>query len=218
MQLTSHTIKEGRAIPAINALGVRAEGFNAMFVPVPLPAGAQPGPNRSPHLVWSGEPSGTQSYVITCVDEDALTAPSERDQPGSTVPYSAPRSEFVHWVLADVPAMLHEMREGADADGLTPHGKPPGKTAHGIRGLNDYTRRFQDDEQLSGEYAGYDGPWPPINDERAHRYVFTVYALDVPSLGLSEPFTLSDVRQAMEGHVLDEASLHAYYAIYDEAH
>ena len=117
----------------------------------------------------------------------------------------------------DIPATVSELREGADADGMTPRGKPPGKTDHGVRGLNDYTGWFKGDAQLEGNYAGYDGPWPPFNDERRHHYVFTVYALDVPSLGLSGPFTLADAKRAMQGHVLAEASLKTTYALYEKA-
>ena len=32
---------------------------------------------------------------------------------------------------------------------------------------------------MFGDYYGYDGPCPPWNDELVHRYVFTLYALDV---------------------------------------
>ena len=42
---------------------------------------------------------------------------------------------------------------------------------------------------MSGDYFGYDGPCPPWNDALVHRYVFTLYALDVATLGLQGPFT-----------------------------
>lgn len=205
MQLTSKTLVDGKAIPAINAMGVPAAG------------GAQPGPNRSPHLAWSEVPDNARSFVITCVDIDVPTKPDDVNKPGRLVPYDLPRAEFTHWLLVDVPANTSELREGADADGLTPRGKAPGKVAHGLRGLNDYTGWFASDEQMAGQYAGYDGPWPPFNDERVHRYVFTVYALDIPTLGLSGAFGLADAKRAMDGHVLAEASLTGKYAIYQNA-
>ena len=40
---------------------------------------------------------------------------------------------------------------------------------------------FASDKDMAGDYHGYDGPCPPWNDEIPHRYVFTVYALDVAS-------------------------------------
>jgi Raf kinase inhibitor-like YbhB/YbcL family protein len=217
MQLQSQTFRDGDTIPARCALGVPAIAFDAMGVPVPIPAGAQPGPNRSPQLTWTDAPSGTQSFMITCIDRDAPAVLDDVDQSGRTVPYSLPRTEFVHWLLVDIPASISELREGQDADGLTPHGKAPRSLAHGVRGLNDFSVRFRDDPQLEGQYAGYDGPWPPNNDERVHHYIFTVYALDVPTLDLSGAFTLVDARCAMEGHILAESSLHGSYAIYDEA-
>jgi Raf kinase inhibitor-like YbhB/YbcL family protein len=128
-----------------------------------------------------------------------------------------PRADFVHWVLVDIPATTSELREGLDSDGMTPRGKAPGKTDHGVRGLNDYTGWFKGDEQLEGQYAGYDGPWPPFNDERRHHYTFTVYALDVPSLQLPAAFTYADVKRAIQGHVLAEAKIRASYAIYERA-
>ena len=37
---------------------------------------------------------------------------------------------------------------------------------------------------MAGNYFGYDGPCPPWNDAIPHRYVFTLFALDVPRLGV----------------------------------
>jgi Raf kinase inhibitor-like YbhB/YbcL family protein len=205
VQLTSQSLIEGKPIPADNAMGV------------PSGDAAKPGKNRSPHLAWSGAPSGTRSYAITCVDLDAPTKPDDVNKPGRTVPYDLPRAQFVHWVLVDVPASTTELREAIDSDGMTARGKPAGKTDHGVRGLNDYTGWFAGDPELKGKYAGYDGPWPPFNDERRHRYVFTVYALDVPSLGLTGEFGLAEAKRAMEKHILASASITGTYAIYAKA-
>ena len=50
----------------------------------------------------------------------------------------------------------------------------------GLRhGINSYTAWFAGDAEMSGEYFGYDGPFPPWNDRRTHNYTFTIYALDV---------------------------------------
>ena len=47
------------------------------------------------------------------------------------------------------------------------------------RNRADYTGWFADDPQMSGQYFGYDGPFPPFNDSLVHHYVFTLYALNV---------------------------------------
>jgi hypothetical protein len=66
---------------------------------------------------------------------------------------------------------------------------------------------------MRGDYGGYDGPWPPSNDERLHHYVFTVYALDAATLDVGSRFTGSDAIAAMKGHVLAQASITATYAL-----
>jgi len=59
----------------------------------------------------------------------------------------------------------------------------------------------------------YDGPCPPWNDEIVHRYVFTVYALDIEKLPLTGRFGGPEVRAAIAGHVLDQASLTGTYTL-----
>jgi phosphatidylethanolamine-binding protein (PEBP) family uncharacterized protein len=88
-----------------------------------------------------------------------------------------------------------------------------GPTAHGVRGRNDYTAWFAGDPDMEGTYGGYDGPCPPWNDELPHRYIFTLYALDVPRLDLSGIFNGTDVMAAMTGRVLDRASVTGRYTL-----
>src|SRR3546814_17613904 len=59
---------------------------------------------------------------------------------------------------------------------------------------------------MNGDYFGYDGPCPPWNDSIAHRYVFTVYALDVAELPFEGRFNGGDAIKAIQGHVLAQAS------------
>ena len=91
---------------------------------------------------------------------------------------------------------------GEDSSHVTARGKSPGKTDHGFRGINNYTDWFAGDADMKGDYGGYDGPCPPWNDEIIHHYHFTVYALDVPTLGLKGNFGGPEALAAMEGHVL----------------
>jgi Raf kinase inhibitor-like YbhB/YbcL family protein len=87
-------------------------------------------------------------------------------------------------------------------------------TAGGLRhGLNDYTGWFAGDADMKGDYFGYDGPCPPWNDSIVHHYVFTVYALDIERVPVEGKFTGAEVRAAIQGHVLAEASITGTYTL-----
>jgi len=174
--------------------------------------------NRNPHLAWDDPPEGTRSFALLCVDPDAPSVGDDVNQEGRTVPVDLPRAPFYHWVLADLPAALRVITEGAHAEGVTARGKAPGPSPEGGRhGLNDYTGWFKGHPQMEGLYAGYDGPGPPWNDERVHGYHFQLYALDRPTLGLTGAFTGADALRAMSGHVLATAELVGLYAINPDA-
>ena len=193
---------DGDAIPGAYAFCVPAASGHVTLAP-----------NRNPRVSWSGAPPRTRSYALLCVDADAPTVPDNVNKEGVTVPASLPRADFSHWVLVDIPPTVTEIAEGADADGVVARGKPLGNTAYGVRGRNDYTGWFAGDADMAGTYGGYDGPCPPWNDERVHRYTFTIYALDVDSLGLSGDFGLAEVRDAITGHVLAAASQSGTYTL-----
>lgn len=201
LQLRSDSFQDGQPIPARFA-------FGRIDSPVAL------SDNLTPHLAWSGAPAATRSFVLTCIDSDVPTRADDVNQPGRTVPAELPRAEFVHWLMADIPAECGELGEGACGEGVVPHGKrepfgPPGST----QGLNDYTGWFAGDAAMAGNYLGYDGPCPPWNDERVHHYHFRLHALDTARLGLAPGFTLAQLREAMAGHVLAEAALTGTYTL-----
>jgi Raf kinase inhibitor-like YbhB/YbcL family protein len=56
--------------------------------------------------------------------------------------------------------------------------------------------------------VGYGGPAPP---DKRHTYVFKLYALD-SMLDLSSESTKADVEKAMEGHIIEQATLTGTYA------
>lgn len=172
------------------------------------------GSNRNPHLRWSDAPSGTQSFVLICHDPDVPSRGDDVNQEGRTVSASLQRVDFFHWVLIDLPATISEVHAGEFSAAVTAHGKSGPQAPYGGRhGINDYTGWFASDPDMRGDYYGYDGPCPPWNDELLHRYVFTVYALDVKQLPLEGKFTGSQVREAMRGHILAETAITGLYTL-----
>ncbi|MGO3890620.1 MAG: YbhB/YbcL family Raf kinase inhibitor-like protein [Paenalcaligenes sp.] len=170
--------------------------------------------NANPHLAWEDVPEGTRSFLILCVDPDVPAVLDDFNQPGKEVAADTPRTDFYHWVLVDIPADSHEVAEGAYSDRVTPRGKAGPLAPGGTRqGLNDYSKFFAHDRDMSGDYFGYDGPCPPWNDALPHRYIFTVYALDIEELPLEGKFGGAEAKVAMQGHILAQASLTGTYTL-----
>ncbi|MDQ2819061.1 MAG: YbhB/YbcL family Raf kinase inhibitor-like protein [Pseudomonadota bacterium] len=178
--------------------------------------------NRNPHLAWDDVPHGTESLVLLCHDPDVPAVETDVNQPGRTVALNAARVTFYHWSLVDIPVALKSLGEGCFSEGVTPQGKTgplvpimvKNGTEHQLRqGLNDFTGWFAGNPDMAGEYYGYDGPFPPWNDERVHSYLFTLYALDIPRFPLEGRFTGAEARLAINGHILDEARLFGNYAL-----
>jgi len=98
-------------------------------------------------------------------------------------------SGWWHWVVVNIPADVNKIASGAS-------GKAMPKGA--IEIANDYGT------------AAFGGACPPKGD-KPHRYVFTVYALDVPKLDL-KPDTNDPVAGFMiNTHTITKASVMAYY-------
>ncbi|MDP9397295.1 MAG: YbhB/YbcL family Raf kinase inhibitor-like protein [Actinomycetota bacterium] len=203
LSVQSASWNQGDLIPEAYAFGALTEAG-------PAPAGG----NRSPHLRWSDPPAGTRSYAVLVIDPDVPVDTSDVGVEGRTIADDRERRDFAHLVLVDLPPSVTEISEGALSEGITAGGTPPGPTPVGGRtGVNDYTDFFAGHPQLGGTYGGYDGPFPPPNDERVHEYFFTVFALDVPSLELEGDFDLAVARRAMEGHILETAEWRGLYTL-----
>ena len=203
MHLTSTSFADGQKIP----------GNFSFCIPDPAHHVCL-GKNKNPQLAWSGAPSGTQSFVLICHDPDVPSQGDDVNQEGRTIPASLPRVDFFHWVLIDLPATVDSLKEGEFSSDITPRGKSGPQAAHGSRqGINNYTDWFAGDNDMRGDYYGYDGPCPPWNDEIVHHYVFTVYALDIEKLPLEGKFGGPEVRAALQGHVLAEARLTGTYTL-----
>ena len=195
------------------ANGARIAGDQAFCLPDPTHHVCL-GKNCNPQLSWHDAPTGTRSFVILCHDPDVPSQGDDVNQEGRTVPATLPRVDFFHWVLIDLPAGISTIAEGEFSSTVTPRGKPGPQAAHGARqGINNYTDWFAGDHDMRGDYYGYDGPCPPWNDEIIHRYIFTVYALDIEKLPLTSKFGGPEVRSAMTGHILAEASLYGTYTL-----
>ena len=142
------------------------------------------GANLSPPLEWSGVPDGTQSLALVVDDPDS-------QPPG-----------FVHWVIYNIPPASTGLPEGVPAEATLPDGTR--------QGANDFALFADEGQTFPGgapiSRIGYDGPCPPA----AHRYVFTLYALDA-ALDLAAEATKADLLTAIEGHVLGEAELTGVY-------
>ena len=198
MRIHSDSFANGNPIPAEYAMG-QPDGF----------AG-----NRNPHLAWDEAPAGTRSFALLCIDPDAPTVPETVGRDDLEIPVEQPRADFIHWAMIDIASDVRLIEAGSCSDGITPKGKrnPPGP-AGARQGLNDYTGWFAGDAQMGGDYYGYDGPYPPFNDLRTHRYFFRLFALDVEKLEVAERFAAADVLRAMQGHVLGEALVHGTYSL-----
>ena len=79
-----------------------------------------------------------------------------------------------------------------------------------FQGVNSYTDFLAGDPDMEGTYGGYDGPFPPWNDERLHHYHFVVYALDA-DLDLKPGLNRAELLAAIQGHVVGQGELVAVY-------
>jgi Raf kinase inhibitor-like YbhB/YbcL family protein len=202
MELRSNSFDHNGPIRGENAFCVQAEQGHVGLAP-----------NKSPHVAWGGVPEGTRSFAIVCHDPDVPSVGDDVNQEDRVVPAGLSRVDFYHWVLVDISRETTELREGADSDGVVAGGKKAGPTKNGVRGINNYTDWFSGDAEMGGDYGGFDGPCPPWNDELLHHYHFTVYALDIDSLGLEGRFGGTEALAAMEGHVLDKATIVGTYTL-----
>lgn len=121
------------------------------------------GENISPQLLWSDFPSETKSFALICLDPDS------------------PSGNFVHWLIANIPASVTEIEEGKmkiyEADNL----------------VND----FQKEE--------YGGPCPSTG---THRYVFTIYALSIDKIN---DINKDNFLKKIKPYVIDRAEIVGSY-------
>ncbi|HEX9986369.1 MAG TPA: YbhB/YbcL family Raf kinase inhibitor-like protein [Thermoanaerobaculia bacterium] len=94
---------------------------------------------------------------------------------------------FIHWAAYNIPPTVTSLAPNAGA-------ADPDLAGGGRHAWNDFLRRR------------YDGPCPP--EGPAHKYRFTVYALDLdPIDDAGTPMTWRKLRFIIRGHVLASASI-----------
>lgn len=98
-------------------------------------------------------------------------------------------SGWWHWLVFNLPASVTSLATGASASGL-----PAGT----VQSRNDY------DEE------GYGGPYPP-EGHGDHRYIVTVYALDVEKLDIPASIPPAQVGFNLHFHTLGKAQLVAKF-------
>ena len=132
--------------------------------------GVPGGEDRSPQLAWTGAPGSAKSYAITVYDPDAPTG-----------------SGFWHWAVANIPATVTELPEGAaGAEAQLP--SPAFQLPNDAR------------------QARYIGAAPPAGHGQ-HRYFITVHALDVEDIGVPADATPAFLGFTMLSHTLGRATI-----------
>lgn len=99
-------------------------------------------------------------------------------------------SGWWHWLVVNIPSSTSTIATDASAKGTLPKGV--------LETMTDYGS------------AGFGGACPPKGD-KAHSYVFTVYALDVEKLDVTAKSDSALVGYMINQHVLQKASMVSYY-------
>jgi len=135
--------------------------------------------------------------AFTCDGRNVSPPLQWSDVPAGTASFAlvvedpdAPIGNFTHWMIADIPGEIGGLPEGV------PAGDVVSQPVRAVQGVNGFHR------------SGYGGPCPPAGE--LHRYYFRLYALD-ERLEMSGGFTKNQLRAAMSGHVLGEATLMGRY-------
>lgn len=131
------------------------------------------GENVSPELEWSGAPKDTKSFAIMVYDPDAPTG-----------------SGWWHWTVANIPANVSKIEEGASAAKKLPPGSVEGRTDFGA--------------------PGFGGACPPQGN-KPHRYIFSIYALKTDKLDINGEASGAMVGFNVLANTIDKASFTVKY-------
>jgi Raf kinase inhibitor-like YbhB/YbcL family protein len=120
------------------------------------------GTNINPPLTIMNPPAGTKSLALIMHDPDA------------------PGTDFVHWLVWDVPA---------NTQSIGPNSVPVGA----VQGTNSFGKN------------NYGGPCPPAGTG-THHYIFELYALGT-NLSLGADSNREKLQDALQDHTLAQANL-----------
>lgn len=131
--------------------------------------------------------------IYTCDGQDISPALAWTGAPINTETFAlilsdpdAPQGTFYHWVVYNIPKTVTTFSEGMNQ---LPSGALSGQNSFGK--------------------SGYNGPCPPKGI--AHRYIFTVYALNT-RLALPSGVDASTLINAMQKHILKSAEISTTYS------
>ena len=161
------------------------------------------------HNLWGGEKMEIRSsafkdggkipvqYVMAAAGGKNLSLPfTWKNAPPGTKSFALSivdphpvANNWVHWLAIDIPGGTTSLEEGVSGKRM-PAGAVELKNSFG--------------------QAGYGGPQPPRGSGE-HPYVVTVYALNVEKLSLGASTSLSAFQKALEGKILDSASITGKY-------
>ena len=141
-----------------------------------------------------GIPDGTRTFALIMDDPDAM-------EPAGKI--------WVHWVFWNYTisgATAIKVKHGDEdnvlgliiEEGVSPQNPKEKKFlgAMAVEGMTDFG------------VVGYGGPAPP---DKRHTYIFKLYALD-SKLNLPASSTKAELLEAMEGHIIEQATLTGTYA------
>jgi Raf kinase inhibitor-like YbhB/YbcL family protein len=130
------------------------------------------GQNISPQYSWTDYPGSVKSFVLMMVDRHPKA------------------NGFIHWLLADIPAGINKIAEGASLSSKMPPEIPELMNSFGLR--------------------GYGGPEPPKGSGR-HFYDTTVYALDIEKTDLKGQVNEKQFLSKYKGNILSQATMTGYF-------
>ena len=133
-----------------------------------------------------------------CNGENKSPALKWKDAPAGTKSFAitiydpdAPTgSGWWHWIVYNIPKSVTSVVENASGLGLLPKLAVENTTSYGV--------------------AGFGGACPPKGD-KAHRYVITVYALNVDKLELPKNASPALVGYNLNAHAIEKSSIISYY-------